>query len=167
MDHCLRHMEEAATGECRSCHGTFCARCLVYSFGPKKPPFCVGCALVASGVRNGARRSYEPRTSAPAEVGGFASAPALFSDDTQGHGPGQPPMSSGPGAAVQSAGVKSSWSHRRTQRQAAKAARRAAQDAAAAAAVPQPGGPIEAQNLEPVLSQHQRKALGRLSASSF
>lgn len=165
MDHCLRHMEEAASGQCRSCNGTFCARCLVYSFGPKKPPFCVGCALVASGVRNGARRSYEPRTSAPAEVGGFASAPALFSDDTKGSG--QPPMSSGPGGLAQSAEVKSSWSHRRSQRQATKAARRAAQDVAAAAAVPQPAGPIEAQNLEPVLSQHQRKALGRLSASSF
>jgi hypothetical protein len=24
----------------------------VYSFGPSKPPFCVGCALNASGVRN-------------------------------------------------------------------------------------------------------------------
>ena len=29
----------------------FCADCLVYSFGPNKPPYCVSCALGASGVR--------------------------------------------------------------------------------------------------------------------
>ncbi len=167
MDHCLRHMEESASGECRSCHGQFCTRCLVYSFGPKKPPFCVGCALHASGVRTGARPSYQPRSSAPAaEVGTFAGAPALFSDDTAG-GPPAPP--SGVQGRPGSAGVKSSWSQRRAERQAAKARR-------TAAAAPQPGsagpgmpGPLDGptEQLEPVLSANQRRALGRLSAGSF
>ena len=49
--HCVRHYEEPMEASCRVCHRTFCNRCLVYSFGPNKPPFCVGCALSASGVR--------------------------------------------------------------------------------------------------------------------
>lgn len=53
MNHCLRHYEEPTAAVCRSCKGPFCTRCLVFSFGPKKPPYCVGCALIASGVRNG------------------------------------------------------------------------------------------------------------------
>ncbi|MEO6987798.1 MAG: hypothetical protein ABI239_04040 [Aquihabitans sp.] len=57
MNHCLRHYEEPVTDHCRSCNHPFCSRCLVYSFGPKKPPYCVGCALTASGVRNGGQAS--------------------------------------------------------------------------------------------------------------
>lgn len=168
MDHCLRHMEESASGECRSCHGQFCTRCLVYSFGPKKPPFCVGCALHASGVRTGARRSYQPRTSQPAaEVGTFAGAPSLFSDDTRG-GPPAPPTN--PAGTAKPATVKMSWSERRAQRQAAKAQRSASSTPprpdTAGPAMPGPlDGPVE--QLEPVLSANQRRALGRLSAGSF
>jgi hypothetical protein len=160
-------MEEPSTGECRNCHGTFCARCLVYSFGPKKPPFCVGCALVASGVRNGARRSHQPRTSTAAEPTMFASAPALFADETHGHGggPGEPPTPGGTAMIASSHAVKSSWSNRRAQRQAAKASRRSAQDANTGQGTET--GPLEAQNLEPMLSPSQRKALGQLSASTF
>lgn len=55
MNHCLRHYEEPIADRCRSCNHPFCGRCLVYAFGPKKPPYCVGCALTASGVRNGHR----------------------------------------------------------------------------------------------------------------
>lgn len=51
MAHCVRHYEEPMEAACRVCHRTFCNRCLVYSFGPNKPPYCVGCALSASGVR--------------------------------------------------------------------------------------------------------------------
>lgn len=166
MEHCLRHMEEPSTGECRNCHGTFCARCLVYSFGPKKPPFCVGCALVASGVRNGARRVHQARTAETAEPTSFAAAPALFADETKGSGgPGEPPTPGGTATTASAHRVKASWSHRRAERQAAKAARRSAQDAAATTGVE--SGPMEAQNLEPLLSPSQRKALGQLSASTF
>jgi len=165
VDHCLRHMEEPATGECRNCHGTFCSRCLVFSFGPKKPPFCVGCALVASGVRNGARRAYQPQSHVSSAPSTFEAAPALFTDDTHSNGPSDPPSPGGGLAAPASAHrVRSSWSHRRAERQAAKAARRQAQEPKLEETT---SGPIEAQNLEPLLSPSQRKALGRLSASSF
>lgn len=55
MNHCLRHYEEPVAAHCRSCRHPFCSRCLVYAFGPKKPPYCVGCALHASGIRAGNR----------------------------------------------------------------------------------------------------------------
>lgn len=61
MNHCLRHFEEPTAAVCRSCEGPFCTRCLVFSFGPKKPPYCVGCALIASGVRNGSLKSNRQR----------------------------------------------------------------------------------------------------------
>lgn len=65
MNHCLRHYEEPVAATCRACNHPFCTRCLVFSFGPKKPPYCVGCALHAAGVRNGQRvvdAPYEPPT---------------------------------------------------------------------------------------------------------
>jgi hypothetical protein len=55
MNHCLRHFEEPVAARCRDCGHPFCGRCLVYAFGPKKPPYCVGCALHASGIRAGTR----------------------------------------------------------------------------------------------------------------
>src|SRR5690606_34546969 len=108
---CLRHMEEPSTGECRSCHGTYCSRCLVYSFGPKKPPFCVGCALVASGVRNSARPVHQGQTMGSVEPVSFSAAPALYTDETRGPGPQPPAPMGGGGASPRS--VKSSWSSRR------------------------------------------------------
>jgi hypothetical protein len=48
----MRHYEEPVVAHCRTCAKPYCSRCLVYSFGPDKPPDCVGCALTASGVRN-------------------------------------------------------------------------------------------------------------------
>ena len=53
MNHCVRHYEEPMAATCRSCKASFCGRCLVYAFGPKKPPFCIGCALNAGGIRPG------------------------------------------------------------------------------------------------------------------
>ena len=52
MSHCMRHFEEPYVADCRNCHRPFCSRCLVFAFGPDKPPYCIGCALNASGVRN-------------------------------------------------------------------------------------------------------------------
>ncbi len=55
-DTCVKHSFEIAKGKCRQCHNSYCEECLVYSFGPKKPPYCVTCALNAGGVRRtGAR----------------------------------------------------------------------------------------------------------------
>jgi hypothetical protein len=55
-DRCTRHQFEAAIDRCRQCGHPFCGECLVYSFGEKQPPFCIPCALSASGVRSNAAR---------------------------------------------------------------------------------------------------------------
>lgn len=72
MTSCVRHYEEPAADTCRTCRNDFCSRCLVYAFGPKKPPFCVGCALTASGVRSNrnqmvVHQAPEPRRLSRAE----------------------------------------------------------------------------------------------------
>jgi len=54
---CETHPFDEAHDDCRSCGHHFCQGCLVYSFGPDRPPFCVPCALAAAGVRRGGRRS--------------------------------------------------------------------------------------------------------------
>jgi hypothetical protein len=53
---CDRHGFELAEDTCRNCGFSFCAECLVYSFGRKQQPFCVACALAAAGVRSNAAR---------------------------------------------------------------------------------------------------------------
>ncbi|MDZ7677496.1 MAG: hypothetical protein U5K29_02975 [Acidimicrobiales bacterium] len=54
--HCDKHVFEAKDATCRNCGGDFCADCLVYAHGPKKPPLCVNCALTAAGIRSTAAR---------------------------------------------------------------------------------------------------------------
>ena len=51
---CERHLFDQAVDRCGRCGGEFCHTCVVYSFGPKKPPFCLPCAVEAAGVRSGA-----------------------------------------------------------------------------------------------------------------
>src|SRR6478735_5925300 len=53
---CYKHGFEASQDACRHCGLYFCAECLVYSFGANKPPYCISCALGASGVRANAAR---------------------------------------------------------------------------------------------------------------
>lgn len=72
MNHCLRHYEEPVNDHCRNCRHPFCTRCLVYSFGPKKPPLCVSCALHAGGIRTG-----PAPIAAPPEAADGAEAPML------------------------------------------------------------------------------------------
>ena len=48
---CIKHPHELGVGHCRRCGSASCGTCLVYAFGPKKPPFCLSCAMVAGGVR--------------------------------------------------------------------------------------------------------------------
>ena len=50
---CSKHQFDPASDFCTQCAGPFCARCLVYPFGERRPPMCIPCALVASGVRSG------------------------------------------------------------------------------------------------------------------
>ena len=51
LDSCNKHPHERGIALCRRCGGAWCSTCLVYAFGPKKPPYCMGCAMVAGGVR--------------------------------------------------------------------------------------------------------------------
>lgn len=51
---CIEHPHEQAEGLCRRCGALHCADCLVYPFGPTQPPFCVPCAVAASGLRSNA-----------------------------------------------------------------------------------------------------------------
>lgn len=49
---CDKHLFEAAEDRCGKCGYEFCGECLVYAFGPKKPPMCIACAVAAAGVRS-------------------------------------------------------------------------------------------------------------------
>src|SRR4051794_4112830 len=51
---CDKHLFEAAEDRCGKCGFEFCGECLVYSFGAKKPPFCIPCAVAAAGIRSNA-----------------------------------------------------------------------------------------------------------------
>jgi len=53
---CYVHGFELAENHCRNCGMMFCSECLVYAFGASKPPYCISCALAASGVRSNAAR---------------------------------------------------------------------------------------------------------------
>jgi hypothetical protein len=61
MESCGKHPHEMGSAICRRCGGAWCRDCLVYAFGPKKPPFCMGCAMVAGGVRTASTRPPMPR----------------------------------------------------------------------------------------------------------
>ena len=74
MNHCIRHSEEPVAGICRTCQSPFCDRCLVFSFGPTKPPYCVACALTASGVRTGGN-TIRPPAAMDSEAGDGPSMP--------------------------------------------------------------------------------------------
>ncbi len=58
--HCTEHEHRPATGVCRSCQAEFCGDCLVFSFGDLRPPYCIDCALVASGVRTAPATTTPP-----------------------------------------------------------------------------------------------------------
>jgi hypothetical protein len=65
---CERHLFDQAADLCGRCGMEFCADCLVYSFGPKKPPFCLPCAVEAAGVRQGAGFRPAPGRKAQKEL---------------------------------------------------------------------------------------------------
>lgn len=53
---CHRHLAEPAIDVCGVCAEGFCRECLVYPFGNRTAPYCVGCATHAAGLRRGGRR---------------------------------------------------------------------------------------------------------------
>jgi len=52
LESCSKHPHEKGAALCRRCGHGWCTTCLVYAFGPKKPPYCLGCAMVAGGVKS-------------------------------------------------------------------------------------------------------------------
>ena len=55
MAGCGKHLFDQAVATCGRCRVDYCADCLVYPFGQRKPPLCLTCALEAAGVRRGGR----------------------------------------------------------------------------------------------------------------
>jgi hypothetical protein len=54
---CEIHPFEVADDRCGSCGRTYCRECIVYPFGPRKPPMCKACAITAAGIRKNAQRA--------------------------------------------------------------------------------------------------------------
>ena len=56
MESCAKHPHERGIALCGRCGDSWCANCLVYTHGQKKPPYCLECAMFAGGVRSTAAR---------------------------------------------------------------------------------------------------------------
>lgn len=61
MESCMKHPHERAGALCGRCGTPWCATCLVYAYGPTKPPLCMPCAMYAGGVRTAAVRPAMPK----------------------------------------------------------------------------------------------------------
>lgn len=92
MESCTKHPNELGVGLCQRCGMAWCQECLVYAFGPKKPPYCVECAMFAGGVRSAAprpamsRRDLKARLKAAKVAAKAALAPAPAEADLAGEG---------------------------------------------------------------------------------
>ena len=78
---CSKHSFDGAAAQCRSCKEPFCSDCLVYTYGPNKPPFCVPCALVAAGVRrhsNAEKKAMKANKGLEVEISPDAGAPKVL-----------------------------------------------------------------------------------------
>jgi len=94
---CAKHQFEAAHNFCRQCGHPFCARCLVYPFGERKPPYCIPCALVVAGVRSGGRKApratwRERRAQKRAALQGPVDESGGFGTDEDGAAGEPPPL---------------------------------------------------------------------------
>lgn len=65
---CTKHPHESAASLCRRCGHSWCGTCLVYAFGPKKPPYCLSCAMVAGGVKSAGSLPPMPRKQLKAQM---------------------------------------------------------------------------------------------------
>ena len=68
LESCEKHPHEMGAALCRRCGHSWCSNCLVYAFGPKKPPFCMNCAMFAGGVRSNAARPAMTRRQVKAQA---------------------------------------------------------------------------------------------------
>lgn len=48
---CQRHTYAPSAGRCKGCGTLWCEDCMVWPFGPKKPPLCLDCAAEQAGLR--------------------------------------------------------------------------------------------------------------------
>jgi len=48
---CAKHFAARAVGQCDDCGEVWCSQCLVPTTRKRLPTRCIGCALVAAGVR--------------------------------------------------------------------------------------------------------------------
>ena len=82
---CSKHSFDGAAAQCRSCKEPFCSDCLVYTYGPNKPPFCVPCALVAAGVRRQStaeKKAIKANKGLQVEISPDAGAPRVLVVET-------------------------------------------------------------------------------------
>jgi len=68
LDSCFKHPHEKGVALCRRCGHGWCSTCLVFSFGPKKPPYCMSCAMVAGGVKSTAALPAMPKRQLKAQM---------------------------------------------------------------------------------------------------
>ena len=68
LESCDKHPHEMGVALCRRCGHSWCSNCLVYAFGPKKPPYCMSCAMFAGGVRSNATRPAMSRRQVKAQA---------------------------------------------------------------------------------------------------
>ena len=61
VESCDKHPHEKGVALCRRCGYSWCGSCLVYSFGPKRPPYCMSCAMLAGGVKTTASKPAMPK----------------------------------------------------------------------------------------------------------
>ena len=62
LETCIKHWAERAAGRCEMCGDAFCQPCLVPPIREEKPTLCIGCALVAGGVRAKGNRHSGPES---------------------------------------------------------------------------------------------------------
>ena len=68
LESCSKHPHEKGVALCRRCGHGWCGTCLVYAFGPKKPPYCLGCAMLAGGVKSTAAMPPMPKRQLKAQM---------------------------------------------------------------------------------------------------
>ena len=100
MDSCTKHPHEPGRGVCGRCGLAWCGSCLVQALGPKKPPYCMECAMFAAGVRSTPTRPAVSRRELKRLQKAAKQAPAGREDEPAGDDPAEP-ESSGAAAATE------------------------------------------------------------------
>ncbi len=68
LESCSKHPHEKSAAVCRRCGHGWCSSCLVYALGPKKPPYCMSCAMVAGGVKSASAMPPMPKRQLTAQM---------------------------------------------------------------------------------------------------